>query len=381
MKCTRCGYIRQTNDDHFFLANECPSCGILYDKNSDHFSDGLSMDANGLGSGLRPSPVDAESLKKARERVEKRLKERLAGQKKDARHDQTLELARQLASEGVRQRQEQWEKQQTALQKSDDSKTNASTESAITADGSEDEPVASENMTEGSDTNATTAEMMVQQDSDTTPAPDHTESVLAKAMEKRQKTIHPDAADEDSTNPDDDASEILDMESESENTVQKSWFVSSREEADAAASAAVPDSRSVLADQPQTNDAQTEPGRGHQRERWRWVPGGGLARLLPLVAWLILVAGISGAILSWTTLTEAEAGMQTQQMGIGSSMNLGLLLGFAYLVTGVLGFAFFWVSSLISRQLKDIRRLLLLQSIPQIESTAAQSMPAPEETQ
>jgi uncharacterized membrane protein len=106
-----------------------------------------------------------------------------------------------------------------------------------------------------------------------------------------------------------------------------------------------------------------------------------LARLLPLVAWLILVAGISGAILSWTTLTEAEAGMQTQQMGIGSSMNLGLLLGFAYLVTGVLGFAFFWVSSLISRQLKDIRRLLLLQSIPQIESTAAQSMPAPEETQ
>jgi hypothetical protein len=381
MKCTRCGYIRQTNDDHFFLANECPSCGILYDKNSDHFSDGLSMDANGLGSGLRPSPVDAESLKKARERVEKRLKERLAGQKKDARHDQTLELARQLASEGVRQRQEQWEKQQTALQKSDDSKTNASTESAITADGSEDEPVASENMTEGSDANATTAEMMVQQDSDTTPAPDHTESVLAKAMEKRQKTIHPDAADEDSTNPDDDASEILDMESESEDTVQKSWFVSSREEADAAASAAVPDSRSVLADQPQTNDAQTEPGRGHQRERWRWVPGGGLARLLPLVAWLILVAGISGAILSWTTLTEAEAGMQTQQMGIGSSMNLGLLLGFAYLVTGVLGFAFFWVSSLISRQLKDIRRLLLLQSIPQIESTAAQSMPAPEETQ
>jgi hypothetical protein len=339
------------------------------------------MDANGLGSGLRPSPVDAESLKKARERVEKRLKERLAGQKKDARHDQTLELARQLASEGVRQRQEQWEKQQTALQKRDDSKTDASTESAITTDGSEGEPVASENMTEGLDADTTTAEMMVQQDNDTTPAPEHTESVLAKAMEKRQKTIHSDAADEDSTNPDDDASEILDMESESENTVQKSWFVSTREEADAAASAAVPDSRSALADQSQTNNAQTEPGRGHQCERWRWVPGGGLARLLPLVAWLILVAGISGAILSWTTLTEAEAGMQTQQMGIGSSMNLGLLLGFAYLVTGVLGFAFFWVSSLISCQLKDIRRLLLLQSIPQIESTAAQSVPAPEETQ
>jgi hypothetical protein len=83
--------------------------------------------------------------------------------------------------------------------------------------------------------------------------------------------------------------------------------------------------------------------------------------LLPVVAWLILIAGISGAILSWTTLTEAEANIQPQSIGIAPTMNVGLLLGFAYLVTGVLGFAFFWVSSLISRQLKDIRRLLLLQ--------------------
>jgi hypothetical protein len=41
---------------------------------------------------------------------------------------------------------------------------------------------------------------------------------------------------------------------------------------------------------------------------------------------------------------------------------LGLLLGFAYLATGVLGFAFFWVSSMIGRQLKDIRRLLIMHS-------------------
>ncbi|MGD9189176.1 MAG: hypothetical protein PVI89_13230 [Desulfobacteraceae bacterium] len=374
------------------------------------------MGANESGSGLRPSPVDAESLKKARQRVEKRLKEQLAAQKKDSRHDQTLELARQLASEGVRKRQEQWEKQQTALQESDDSKTDASTESTIIADGSEGEPVASENMTEASDADTTAAETMAQEDSDATPqASDHSVSTLAKAMEKRQQMIHandanedmihpdddaseindanedmtnPDDdaseindANEDMTNPDVDASEILDMESESENTVQKSWFVSSREEADAAASAAVPDSRSALADQSQTNNAQTEPGRGHQRERWRWVPGGGLARLLPLVAWLILVAGISGAVLSWMTLTEAVAGVQTQQVGISDSINLGLLLGFAYLVTGVLGFAFFWVSSLISSQLKDIRELLLLQSKPQSESMAAQPVPAPEETQ
>jgi hypothetical protein len=35
-----------------------------------------------------------------------------------------------------------------------------------------------------------------------------------------------------------------------------------------------------------------------------------------------------------------------------------LLLGFAYLATGALGFAFFWVSSVINRHLKDIRQLL-----------------------
>jgi hypothetical protein len=382
MKCTRCGYTRQKNDDHFFPANECPSCGIIYNKNKDHFSDDLSIGTDGSEPVLRPSPVDAESLKKARERVEKRLKERLAAQKRDSRHDQTLELARQLASEGVRERQAQWEKQQTALQESDDSQTDPSTESPTTEEDSKGEPVASEYMTESSDANASTAEVMAQHDSDTTPpASDHSESILAKAMEKRKKTTHSDDTQGDATNADDDASEILDMESESEDTVQKSCFVSSREATDAALSAAAPDSGEVLDDQPQTNDALTESGRGHQRERWRWVPGGGLARLLPLVAWLILLAGICGAVLSWTTLTEAEAGMQTQHMGISNSMNLGLLLGFAYLVTGVLGFAFFWVSSLISNQLKDIRRLLLLQPIHQSESTAAQPVPAPEETQ
>ena len=326
MKCTSCGYVRQRNDDHFFLTNECPSCGLLYDIKTDEMSNGFSMDADGSEPALRPSPVDAESLKKARQRVEKRLKERLAAQKRDSRHDQTLELARQLASEGVRKRQEQWKKQQASFQESDNSQTDPSTESSTAAE-----------ITDEAKGNAADA--------------------------------------------DDNHTEILDMESESENTIQQSWFAPSRPKADAALSAAAPDSEPVLHDPPQTNDVRTESGRGHQRKRWRWVPGGGLARLLPLVAWLILVAGISGAVLSWTTLTEAEADMQIQHMGGGNSVNLGLLLGFAYLVTGVLGFAFFWVSSLISRQLKDIRRLLLLQPIAQSESLAAQPVPAPEQAQ
>lgn len=381
MKCTRCGYTRQNNDDHFFLANECPSCGILYDRNADDISNGFFMDADGSEPALRPSPVDAESLKKARQRVEKRLKERLATQKRDSRHDQTLELARQLASEGVRKRQEQWKKQQTALQESNDFQTGPPIESMIAADGSKSEPAASREVADAPYANASFTEMMAQQDSDAAqPAPDSTESILANAMDKRQTTTHYDDAEKIAADADDDHSEILDMESESENTIQKSWFAPSRQEADAALSAA-PDSIPVLDDPPRTNAARTASGRGHQRKRWRWVPGGGLAQLLPLVAWLILVAGISGAVLSWTTLTEAEAGIQTQHVGIGNSVNLGLLLGFAYLVTGVLGFAFFWVSSLISRQLKDIRRLLLLQPMPRSEGLAAQPAPAPEQAQ
>ena len=89
---------------------------------------------------------------------------------------------------------------------------------------------------------------------------------------------------------------------------------------------------------------------------------GGLMRLMPLVAWLILCAGVVGAILSWTTLSDVQANIQTAALPSAlSAMPMALLLGFAYLATGVLGFAFFWVSSLITRQLKDIRLLLLYQ--------------------
>ena len=66
-----------------------------------------------------------------------------------------------------------------------------------------------------------------------------------------------------------------------------------------------------------------------------------------------------GALLSWTTINEVEAGARTHVAEGMNGLPLGLLLGFAYLATGVLGFAFFWVSSLISNQLKDIHNLLL----------------------
>ena len=89
----------------------------------------------------------------------------------------------------------------------------------------------------------------------------------------------------------------------------------------------------------------------------------GLVRILPLVAWMILAAGVIGAVLSWTTIGNAQAGVRIPVPDSIGAMPLGLLLGFAYLATGVLGFAFFWVSSLISTQLKEIHRLLLMRPV------------------
>ena len=89
------------------------------------------------------------------------------------------------------------------------------------------------------------------------------------------------------------------------------------------------------------------------------MPGRGLAHMLTAVAWLILSVGVVGTILSWVTISDVQAGMRLPIPENLGSFPLGLLLGLAYLAIGVLGFAFFWVSSLISRQLKDIHQLLL----------------------
>ena len=69
-------------------------------------------------------------------------------------------------------------------------------------------------------------------------------------------------------------------------------------------------------------------------------------------------------MLSWATITDVQAALRGTLPGSFASLPLGLLLGFAYLATGVLGFAFFWVSSLISTQLKDIRSLLMALPAP-----------------
>jgi hypothetical protein len=280
--------------------------------------------------------VDAESLKKARQRVDKRLKERLAVQKGDSRHDQTLEMARQLAAEGVRKRQELWEQQQAALRESDLSNTKPSTQSA---------------------------------------APD----ANADIEEADTAAANANDAEVDKNDGSDDTSPIPEMEAETIETAPESVPEPAPEEEAAAPSGTAVESEPVPDEPPRTNASPAEIDAGHQH-RLRSL-GRRLSQLLPLVAWLILVAGISGATLSWWTLAEAGADMQVRQMMGGNSTNLGLLLGFAYLVTGVLGFAFFWVSSLINRQLKDIRRLLLLQPMPRSETIADPPGFDPEETQ
>ena len=86
---------------------------------------------------------------------------------------------------------------------------------------------------------------------------------------------------------------------------------------------------------------------------------------------MILLAGVTGAVLSWTTLDNVQAGVVGSASQDIRSLPVGLLLGFAYLATGVLGFAFFWVSSMISRQLKDIRHLLMTLNLSEAAAASA----------
>ena len=81
------------------------------------------------------------------------------------------------------------------------------------------------------------------------------------------------------------------------------------------------------------------------------------------VAWAILLSGIIGAALSWTTIDDVQAGV-TCRCRQPEFTALRFTARVCLPGTGALGFAFFWVSSLISRQLKEIRRLLLTHPMP-----------------
>lgn len=274
MKCSKCGYVRQTEDILRAPATECPLCGMAFEASP--VSSGFNPSVT-LPELKRPSPLDSESLKKARERVEMRLRKQLEKKMRDQRHQETLERGRKISAVNMQKRLSQ--KEQTESEKHMVDKT--------------DQPEKSD------------------------PPSRKEPPVLQSAPDEHL----PSAPDECAAQP------------ESE---------------------------------PLRKMAQPVMGiRAKSRS------GSGLARLLSLTAWLILCAGLVGAVLSYTTISVQADVARSTEYG-QHALPLGLLLGFAYLATGVLGFAFFWVSSLISGQLKEIRRLLLSPQPERTRSTELQ---------
>lgn len=353
MKCPKCGYLKKAQDNQFVPENECPSCGVVFGKikrdESIHKFDSPSSKLLN-----NPSPVSAASLKKARERVDKRLREQLKAQYRDSRHIQTLRLARRLSAEGVRKRQEEWEKQtREVTQRSAQKESHMNTQ-----------------------TNEQAANLHLVEAQKPDSEQHKPSGAIAMALKKKRK--EPGSPSEKQPQP-----------SQTTHTPEK--------EAPATKAAETPSSprqpirlfrnkpigveennqkpptlKEMLKDfdPPETIQPVLEQPSSRSFE-WG---GGRFTRLLPMVAWMILGVGVIGAILSWTTVANAQPGTHAGVIAGSSAVPVGLLIGFAYLATGVLGFAFFWVSSLISGQLKDIQRLLVVQSQPQAEADEKQAI-------
>ncbi len=351
MKCAKCGYRRQERDNDFVPPTECPACGVIYAKH-EHESPEYSRSGTAIASAeLKPSPVDAESLKKARDRVEMRLRKKMEASVRDDRHAQTLKLARRFAQEEIRKRQAE--------------KKAKRTEESI-------EP---------------------QSTQENRPVPDPTPEAAPQPMSSETAPIRSQAPPAAATESDPVANAPFSMEIERQESskAELSGIAGQEEEAtaettpDEPADGRMPSSGYKFTDDgssfqeadavnpPDPEDSPAEaqetsavsmaaiPAAASAARRQGPTLGSGMVRLLSVVAWLFLCTGIIGAILSWTTIGDVEAGMRIPVPESLTALPLGLLLGFAYLATGALGFAFFWVSSIISRQLKDIRQLLMLQ--------------------
>lgn len=343
MKCPKCGYHRQKRDNAFTPATECPACGIVYSKHETSQPADPMIIGSAIRPHLKPSPVDAISLKKARDRVEKRLRKQLQIKVKDQRHEETLKLARRFARQEVRRRLK-------TRQHGNPSEAGAPEDlsSTVPPDPVESAPVAGPAPPDTAlpSTESTTP------DTELNPAADVMDTATDLPENPHEEPTEAVPAEPDSSS--DVLMETIILESKAIVGPQGDIEPSAEEdleEGEAALSPETvegwPDLAALVASQASTRQ-----------------PGGRLMRLMPSIAWLILCAGVIGAFLSWTTISNVEAGVNIAVPNSLNGLPIGLLLGFAYLATGVLGFAFFWVSSLISRQLRDIRRLLLFQPAP-----------------
>lgn len=355
MKCPNCGYNRQKRDDAFVPATECPSCGIVYSKHENGAVSGLPTAKGAAPPPLRPSVVDPESLKKAKDRVEKRLRDRLETPIRDERHAQTLELARKLTGKTPQNRQENMA-QDKKVPKTAVEKQNPASEHD---DPPSDDPLLLEDaigvqLHNGQNDVAPETLDDVPPPREATSDKDDDEASANSNHDKQDAplTENPNT-DQPSTFPEDVKVETVLLESNAHITAQTSGDTTEPENWTTVDEFEAPEAT----DLPPAYIAATSKAPKALQD------GANLKRLLPIVAWLILFSGVIGAVLSWTTISDVEAGVNIPGADGQNALPLGLLLGFAYLATGALGFAFFWVSAVISRQLKDIRRLLMVHPI------------------
>jgi len=406
MKCPKCGYMRQTRDDAFVPATECPSCGIVYSKHGDIAAPMRPGLSTAQPPHLRPSAVDPESLKKARERVEKRLRERIDVRTRDDRYEQTLELAKKITNDSIHNDRD------PVLRALEKKMANTPVDPIDEAAIETEDPVLLEEMVgvqihSGKENDAsqdedektepvdhTPAESATDISADSEPAPVEAQPDTAKTAAKETETVTEEQDDleaevAETVTSDAEPAVLKSEPSELETTevaIETAEVQSPPKEHHAKADTGYPDDvrveTVVLTSQLETSgaplqeDSETEPPAAETASYTDDIElpsayiaeasnatrfGANLTRLLPMVAWLILVTGLVGAVLSWTTISEVEAGVSVPVSdGQGTGLPLGLLLGFAYLATGALGFAFFWVSSMINRQLKDIRQILMV---------------------
>ncbi len=390
MKCPKCGYMRQARDDAFVPVSECPSCGIVYSKH-DTIAAPADPTLAAAAPHLRPSAVDPASLKKARERVEKRLRERMASRTRDNRYEQTLELAKKITS-NINNGQDADSKK--SKEKTGSTPTRRTAEAAVQTE----EAVLLDEMVgvrlhDGNDAKApkggdgATATVSPSPDNASAEASADRDAVEAEAPapEKEQaEAAAPEADVADAIAHAATGETAATQTMSGENSPQKEGYYPEDVQVETV----------VLTSHVETNGPMSAPDLGLEppaseaamEDESVDLPdayiaeasnatrfGANLTRLLPMVAWFILVAGLVGAVLSWTTIGEVQAGVNTTAPPQpGSALPLGLLLGFAYLATGALGFAFFWVSSMINRQLKDIRQILMIHpNVSDAEALAA----------
>jgi hypothetical protein len=354
MRCPKCGYERQPNDSKFAPATECPACGVVYAKSAP----GEALTATNPGPAKKTSPVHEASLKRARERVEKRLRQRMeSGRQKDERTEKTLQRARRLAAEGVRQRQADWKRRQMEEKKEPDDRTMA--EAAIRV---KDPTIDFDGFKNGSLT------------------------MFGVVRPEMGSDIAEHAPDKQRFGGRNDKSTVSVTDALAKMAPGDTLFSEKQPEKDtppatqadppprAAAKLEGPDPKTIEPPaEPETHDMasqnmmENDGGTlhrdlpeltAHTAQEAHLQPGSSLMRLLPGAAWLVLIVGLTGAVLSWITLNDVHADVEAAITTSNGPVPIALLLGFAYLATGILGFAFFWVSATIGGQLKQIQQEL-----------------------